>query len=84
MCSIAASSSPVTGLFHPFGWPCSSRYCSTVQSTAKMKTPENADPKTKAKTNYATKTTVSYTDSLKLLFFNSLDVRVNDYTIFDN
>lgn len=49
-----------------------------------MKTPENADLKTKAKTNYATKTTVSYTDSLKLLFFNSLDVRVNDYTILDN
>ena len=49
-----------------------------------MKTTENADPKTKAKTNYTTKTTVRYTDSLKLLFFNSSDVRVNDYTIFDN
>ena len=47
-------------------------------------TPENADPKTKAKINYATQTTVSYTDSLKVIFFNSLDVRVNDYTIFDN
>lgn len=47
-------------------------------------TPENAYQKTKSKTNYATQTTVSYTDSLKLIFFNSLDVRVNDNTIFDN
>lgn len=47
-------------------------------------TPENADQKTKSKTNYATQTTVSYRASLKLIFFNSLDVRVNHYTIFDN
>lgn len=57
------------------------QYCS---EHCENEDPENADPKTKAKTNYATKTTVSYTDSLKLLFFNSLDVRVNDYTILDN